>query len=242
MWQARDELPANGIASQEAGTDVLPGNGQGPTTNGDAGLHRVTARVAPDHLLGELAVVAHARLVITGGDSQRLHEEIITAGGEIRQGVFRRFESLTRMGEALDAATAAMPAPAVLAKLRALWPTIEQPLDRSLDVRGRERAQSLERQLMQRRDKELADIRSVLEELARTIETELSEEPQQLALFAPDEHEQYQRNTDFLRLRLAQIPAEIADEQALIEQRYVNQQVRLFPVAVTWLIPQRMAT
>ncbi|MBV7329040.1 hypothetical protein KFU94_12430 [Chloroflexi bacterium TSY] len=125
--------------------------------------------------------------------------------------------------------------------MRILWPNIEQPLERSLDVRSRERAQSLARQLVQRRDKEMADIRSVLEELAHTIQAELSEEPQQLSLFAPNEREQYQRNTDFLRSRLAQIPTEIIDEQALIQQRYLNQQVHLFPVAVTWLIPERIA-
>jgi hypothetical protein len=54
-------------------------------------LNRVTSRVVPDSALQHLAVVAHARLVIIGGDSRRLHEEIITAGGQIREGRFSRF-------------------------------------------------------------------------------------------------------------------------------------------------------
>ena len=54
-------------------------------------LNRVTARVVPDSALQHLAVVAHARLVVIGGDSQRLHEEIISAGGQIREGRFSRF-------------------------------------------------------------------------------------------------------------------------------------------------------
>ena len=51
--------------------------------------------------LQHLAVVAHARLVVIGGDSQRLHEEIITAGGQIREGRFSRFGSLKEMQDVL---------------------------------------------------------------------------------------------------------------------------------------------
>ncbi len=57
-------------------------------------LNRVTARVVPDLVLPHLAVVAHARLVVISGDSQRLHEEIITTGGQIREGRLSRFTSL----------------------------------------------------------------------------------------------------------------------------------------------------
>jgi hypothetical protein len=52
---------------------------------GQVGLHRATTRTVPSHFLATPAVIAYARLVIVGGDSQRLHEEIITAGGEIRK-------------------------------------------------------------------------------------------------------------------------------------------------------------
>jgi hypothetical protein len=57
---------------------------------GQKGLYRVTARQVPNHALGAPAVIAHARLVVIGEDSHRLHEEIITAGGVIRQGRFSR--------------------------------------------------------------------------------------------------------------------------------------------------------
>ena len=36
------------------------------------------------------AVIAHGRLLLLGGDNQRLHEELITAGGYLRQGRFAR--------------------------------------------------------------------------------------------------------------------------------------------------------
>ena len=53
-------------------------------------LHRITARVVPDHALPTPGGVAHARLVVIGGDSHRLHEEIITAGGFLKEGRFAR--------------------------------------------------------------------------------------------------------------------------------------------------------
>ena len=72
-----------------AGGDLVAG---GPEKR----LHRMTARMVPDSALQHIAVVAHARLVVIGGDSQRLHEEIITAGGQFREGRFFRFGASRR--------------------------------------------------------------------------------------------------------------------------------------------------
>ena len=53
-------------------------------------MHRIEARVVPDTVLQTPAMIAHARLVVIGGDTHRLHEEIITAGGFIKEGRFWR--------------------------------------------------------------------------------------------------------------------------------------------------------
>ena len=92
--------------------------------------------------------------------------------------------------------------------------------------------------MAERAEKEAADIRTVLEELTRAIETELTEpEYEQLALWPKAEREQLVRNETALHRRLTEIPGEIAQETALIAQRYANPQARLFPVAVTFLLP-----
>jgi hypothetical protein len=44
-----------------------------------------------------------------------------------------------------------------------------------------------------------------------------------------------------LAARVEQIDAEIAQERAAIGKRYADPQPRLFPVAVTYLVPQRLA-
>ena len=47
-------------------------------------------------------------------------------------------------------------------------------------------------------------------------------------------------NTQALRHRLVEIPGEIEAEQAAICARYADPEPRMFPVAVTFLIPARM--
>jgi hypothetical protein len=42
-----------------------------------------------------------------------------------------------------------------------------------------------------------------------------------------------------LEARLAQIPGETEQEAALIRARYTNPRPRLFPAAVTFLVPER---
>src|SRR5260221_6866836 len=51
-------------------------------------LYPVTARIVPSIVLDTPAVIAHGRRLLLAGGNQRLHEELITAGGYLRQGRF----------------------------------------------------------------------------------------------------------------------------------------------------------
>ena len=57
---------------------------------------------------------------------------------------------------------------------------------------------------------------------------------------APVEQEQFERNVDALRRRLGEIPGEIEKETAAIRARFADPQPRMFPVAVTFLVPSRL--
>ncbi len=206
---------------------------------GRQGLYRVAARRVPNHVLKYPAVVAHARLVVVGGEGYRLHEEIITAGGRIRQGRFRRL-NVGQVQEALEAATDKAVSPATGQRLQALWPDVQESLKQALEARMQDRLAGMERMLRERADKETADIQAVLTELTQAIEQELAEpEYRQLELWSLEEREQLTRNTQALQLRLAQIPGEIEAEQEAIRARYADPQPRMFPVAVTFLVPDR---
>lgn len=209
---------------------------------GRRGLYRVTARQVPTAVLDTPAIIAHARLVVIGGDSHRLHEEVITAGGVIRQGRFRRFETIGEMERVLNAATAEPVSTTMQQRLAGIWPDVRPQLERSLEVRQQNLINGLKRQLAQREEKEQRDIEAVLTELARAIEGELAAPTyKQLDLFSDNERTQLSRNTAALEARLAEIPGEMAAEQAVIRARYADPQPRLFPVAVTFLIPERLA-
>ncbi|MGO9581636.1 MAG: helicase-related protein, partial [Acidimicrobiales bacterium] len=207
-------------------------------------LNRVTARVVPDSSLRHLAVVAHARLVVIGGDSQRLHEEIITAGGPIREGRFSRFSSLKEMQDVLASATDEEPTDLVKEKLLRLWHYIAEPLHQALEARANDRADGLKKLLQDRANKEVSDITAILNELRQAIEGQLNDpyyRENYLPGFAPAEQEQFERNVDALRRRLTEIPGEINKETEGIRARFADPQPRMFPVAVTFLLPRQLA-
>ena len=201
-------------------------------------LSRVTARLADRDKLPRPAVIAHARLVVTGGDSHRLHEEVVTAGRWIDGGRF----PLMNVGEVQAALAAALPRPAppeAGERFRALWADgLAGLLSSALEQRIGQRRANLGSQLEERAKQEAANIRAVLEELARAIQKDLAEEIVQLDLFSPLEREQLRRDESALGARLAQIPSEILEEERLVRARYADPVPRSFPVAVTFLLPQ----
>ncbi|MEN9935519.1 MAG: hypothetical protein RLZZ387_2098, partial [Chloroflexota bacterium] len=213
------------------------------SSEGRKKLHRVAARVIPNHIASTPIAVALGRLVVIGGDSHRLHEELIAAAGEIERDRFRRL-NVGQTQAVLEAATSREPSPAVKDDLAGVWPSIANNAHLALEARAKERAESLQRKLEERRDKEIGDITRILEELSQAIENELAEasKPEQLRLdlFNESEREQYRRNVDELRTRLAHIPRELEQETSAIRARYADPQTRLFPVAVMFLVPERL--
>jgi ERCC4-related helicase len=211
---------------------------------GSKRLNRIAARIVPDSVLRHPAMIAHARLVVIGGDRHRLHEEVIFAGGHLISGRFSRFNSLREMQEALNAATDREPSAFVKQDLIKLWPKNSESLRQALEARMKERTDSLRRTLSERAEKEAADIEAVMNELLRSIKNQL-EDPsfsqEFLPGFAPAEREQFERNYDALRARVRAIPGEIEREQAAIRARFADPQPRMFPVAVTYLVPEMLA-
>jgi hypothetical protein len=82
-----------------------------------------------------------------------------------------------------------------------------------------------------------------LQELQRNIEAELkTEDIPQLALWTEPEKAQLKRDRSNLKHRLDSIPAEIERETKAIQARYANAVSRLFPVAVTYLVPEKLVS
>ena len=208
---------------------------------GAAKLRRTTARLVPDDILDTPAVFAHARLVALGGDGQRLHEQILVAGGRLREGRFARL-NVGEVQTALAAASDDPVPPALRERLAASWPQHVEALQAALQARQNDRMAGLQRFLHDRATKEARDSEAILGELRRSILAELEEpEVRQLTLFTTAEQDQLHRNIDSLRARADEIPAEIERERQAIQARYAAPTAHLFPVAVTYLVPASLA-
>ena len=213
------------------------------STNARKRLHRIAARLVPERVFSNPAIVAYARLVIIGGDSHRLHEELICMGGEIKEGRFSRM-SLGQLEDALASQNDREPSDSLKQKLLSLWDKLLPGLAQSLEARMKDRVEALKKKLVERAEKETSDIESILTELKQAIELQLNEPDYQqleLPLFNQNERDQLERNRDFLRSRVKAIPEEIERETAAIRARFAQLQSRLFPVAVTFLVPENLA-
>ncbi|HVB24292.1 MAG TPA: DISARM system SNF2-like helicase DrmD [Ktedonobacteraceae bacterium] len=214
-------------------------------TSGDQRkLYRVTARTVPNFALDTPAIVAHARLLVLGSDNQRLHEEVIAAGGYLREGRFVRMNE-RQLHDALTDQQDTPVSTAMQQRLAEQWERNRGALAQALEGRMRERTQSLQKTLADRADQEQRAITAILRELQESIRRELHQSTQvvqlQLSGFSTDERQQYARDLSALEERATQIDAEIMLETERIHQRFADPQPRLFPVAVTYLVPERLA-
>ena len=184
-------------------------------------------------------MIPHGRLVVLGGDSHRLHEELIAAGWRLREARFARM-NVGEVRRALDAASDRPASVAMQRDLAGVWSQIAGNLAQSLEVRMQERTSNLQSFLDARADDEAGKIRAVLEELARTIREELkAPEPAQLELFSDIERDQLRRDVAALENRLHEIPGEIERETTALRARYSDPRPHLFPVGVTFLVPMK---
>jgi hypothetical protein len=204
-------------------------------------LHRVSVRVLPDSELDDVAVTVVSRLVVTGGRHHRLHEELTVAGGYLKDGSFSRETRVTRVNAWLDKARPSLADDRLFEGLARRFDRHKDSIVQAVEARSRDRLRNLEGTLEGRKQHEIGYVTTVLEELERAIEDELrkEKEPQQLALFSEDERTQVRRDNEALRLRLARIPDEKVQEVGIIEARFDDYEVRTFPVAVVFLVPER---
>lgn len=209
---------------------------------GNSKLNRITARVIPNDIVDTPVVVAHARLVVISGDTHRLHEEVFAAGGFIREGRWGGRLNVGQTEAVLAAQTDGVPSPATRAKLLELYPSLGDPLRKALRDRMDDKVTSLQKRLAERAEKEAGDIATILTELKKAIETELNDPAYiQPLLFDDPERDQFERNKEAMRARVKEIPGEIERETAAIRARFASPQARIFPVAVSFLIPQKFA-
>ena len=205
-------------------------------------MHRVALRTLPDDQIGGVVALAVSRLVITGGNHHRLHEEITFSGGYLKDKSYNRERGVTKINQWLELSEAAVVPAHLESALATRFDNSQGAIQNTIEARSKERLKDLESTLKSRKDKEVSDIATVLDELEAAIQKELknAEQPEQLALFSEDERTQVRRDLDALTARLSRIPEEREHEISAIEHRYADYVARTFPVAVIFLVPQSM--
>ena len=201
-------------------------------------LNRMTARAVPDDLLPKPTVIAHARLLVTGGTQRRLHEQIIASGGTIGARGIDRF-TVGQTDEILANASLAPVSSDLTGETLRQWKRMEEPIMRAISARTQELRDGILRRLAERAASEASDVAALLAEFERSIQAELdAEPPPQLDLFGEDERYQFEANRRALERRLGAIPMERKREVAEVAKRYADPELRMFPICVTFLYPQ----
>ena len=205
-------------------------------------LNRVTVRTVPDAVINNPAVVVVSRLVITGGNHHRLHEELTFAGGYLGDKSFRREEGVSKVQEWLEQAKPEILSGDLFKSLHDRFDQSKIAILQSVEARSKDRLKFLTNTLQSRKKQEQADIGTVLDELEKSIQEELKKEhlPTQFSLFSEDERTQVRRDAAALEARLARIPSERKLEAQAIDTRYAKLNDRTFPVAVIFLMPDSM--
>lgn len=207
-------------------------------------LHRVTVRSLPEGRIEGPAVVVMSRLVVTGGNHYRLHEELTQAGGYLRDSGFRREERVTEVRRWLEESQPTTLSDATFGALRTRFDKQRDSVLAAVEARSKDRLRFLVNTIDTRKRKEADDIRQILDDLERALASEIAAEqqPVQLTLFSEDERTQLKRDRAALEARLARIPKEREQELQAIEERHSNAIEHTFPVAVILLVPNSLAT
>ena len=204
-------------------------------------LNRIAFRRSKDPSLRNPVAVVTSRLVVTGSNHYRLHEELTMAGGEMKSDGFARIPTLTKLEEVMERSKPFVPDAATITKFRSLYERDQDSIFSAVEARSSDRLESLVKTLEKRKQADILDITSVLDELEKAIVGELKESEKltqgELGLWPENERMQLRRDLDALKARLARTPQERVMESEAIACRYADPVQRTFPVAVWFIIP-----
>lgn len=204
-------------------------------------LNRVTVHTLPDAQLDSPAVAIVSRLVITGGNHHRLHEELTEAGGYLRDAGFKREDRVTELRGWLDSSAPGPIRESLFDALRTRFRKHTDVILSAVGTRSKDRLKVLGKTIETRKQREIEDMTQLLDDLALNLEAELNkEEPKQLSIFSEDERTQLRRDRLALESRLRRIPEERERERLAIEERHSGLVDHTFPVAVVFLVPESL--
>jgi len=219
-------------------------------------LHRVTARTysvatVPEEIdgRGDLVVVAHARVLVTGGtrtpadDARVLHEDVVARAARFSTKTGRWAQLTTDKAADLLYAARTDDIPRDPEAALEAWPGVADALSANLTARAEGVAKNLAEALKRNQERETKALREDAERIQRGIRKRIDEIKDQLdgmglQLWEDDEKAQLERNFELLQRRLATIRDDIDGEIEAVEARYDDLDTFVMPIALTFLHPE----
>lgn len=219
-------------------------------------LNRVTARTydlskVPEDTdgRGDLVVVAHARVLVTGGtrtgadDAKVLHEDVVARAARFSNKTGRWAQLATDKAADLLYAARTDDVPADRDAALEAWPGVSDALSANLTARAESVARNLADALKRNQERETKALREDAERIQRGIRTRIDEIKKQLddmglQLWRDDEKAQLDRNFELLQRRLATIRVDIDREIDAVAARYDDLDTFVMPIALTFLHPE----
>lgn len=209
-------------------------------------LNRVSYRILPDSHLTTPVVLAFGRLIAIGQTQQRLHEEILTVGGEINEAQLFPLsrEDVQRL---LQMSSTQLPiSQNVGNKLRRLYYSHKRDLIKLLDEAEQKAVPELTARAADLAQTDAKTIAELINQRIKEIEQRLKQEqkdsrpPDQLELFDRDEFLQYQEDIEWLKRKQEQLKERRDSEPKRVQEVYQLKSVRVFPLAVLYLLPESL--
>ena len=210
-------------------------------------ISRVSSAIVPNEVLPSQdgAILAHGRLVITGATGSRLHEAVITGGGHVRNGNWNAL-LVDEVNALAEAAKPMVVPPDAVRPITKHWETLQDSVLGALRRRRGDVFNGLSRTFEARANDDAQAVERILNELKASIEALLvSPEFEQLQLTLQSSGKESERaqlrfDEESLQRRLTEIPDEIEREQEAVRVRYADPVPRMFPAALTLIVPERL--
>jgi hypothetical protein len=90
-------------------------------------------------MLDDIGIAAVSRLVVTGGNHHRLHEELTIAGGYLKDSVFSRETRVTQVNDWLDIATSIEAKARLFEGLKRRFDKSQDAIQQAVEARSRDR-------------------------------------------------------------------------------------------------------
>lgn len=213
--------------------------------DGKAGLNRISYRMLPDNRLPHPVILAFGRLVATSALSQRLHEEVVMVGGEFDgQQVYPLGEAEIRRLLDIEGAFDLIPR-SVADRLRQLFRSHERELQRLLEARETQAHEALQALAEQRAEQDSAAVAQLMAERIRELDQRLNPQVRQLAFVNFDtleieQRQQIEEDFAWLERKLKQLRERRDTEPQKVRESYQLKSVRVFPLAVLYLLPRNL--